>query len=47
MAAVNPSGINILLANGGSIFFNNCKPAFILDSKRLPRNPQDSIILEN
>ena len=47
MAAVNPNGINIPLANGESILFINGKPAFILDSKRLPRNPQDSITLES
>ena len=46
-AAVNPKGINILLANGLITFFINAYPVFGNGSNNLPKNPPDCIIFDN
>ena len=46
-AAVNPKGINTLLANGVSTFFINGNPVFNKGPSNLPENPLDCIIFDN
>ena len=46
-AAVNYNGIKTLLANDGSSFFINGKPIFSNESRNLPRNSPDCIILDS
>ena len=45
--AVNYNGIKTLLANDGSSFFINGKPIFSNESRNLPRNSPDCIILDS
>ena len=44
---VNPSGIKTLLANGLIKFFINGNPVLSDKPRRLPKDPLDSIILDN
>ena len=46
-AAINPKGSKTLLANGLIAFFINPNPVLSNESKSLPRNPHDCIILDN
>ena len=46
-AAVNPKGINTLLANGLITFFISGNPVFSYGPRSLPRNPFVCIILNN
>ena len=46
-AAVNPKGINTLLANGLITFFINGNPVFSNGPSNLLRNPPDCIIFDN
>ena len=46
-AAVNPKGINTLLANGLITVFINSNPAFGSGPNNLPKNPPDCIIFDN
>ena len=46
-AAVNPCGINTLLANGVGAFFISSKSTFINGPRSLPRNPTYCIILDS
>ena len=46
-AAANFNGIKTFLANGLITFFINVNPDFINGSRSLPRNPSDSMILDN
>ena len=47
VAAVNPNGIKILLANVLITFFINNNPVYNNGPRSLPRNPPDCIILDN
>ena len=47
VAAVNPNGIKILLANVLIKFFINNNPVYNNGPRSLPRNPPDCIILDN
>ena len=46
-AAVNPKGINTLLANGLIKFFINGNPVFSNGPNDLPINPPDCIVFDN
>ena len=46
-AAVNPNGINTILANGLIIFDIKGNPVFSNGRNNLPKNPPDCIILDN
>ena len=46
-AAVNPKGINTLLANGLITFDIKGNPVFSNGPNNLPKNPADCIILDN
>ena len=46
-AAVNPKGINTLLANGVITLFINGNPVFNKGSSHLPKYPPDCIIFDN
>ena len=46
-AAVNPKGINTLLANGLITFFFNGHPVFSNGPNSLPKNPPDCITFDN
>ena len=46
-AAVNPKGINTLLANGLITFFIKGNPVFSNGPNSLPKNPPDCIIFDN
>ena len=46
-AAVNPKGINTLLANGLPTFFIKGNPGFSSGPNSLPRNPPDCIIFDS
>ena len=46
-AAVNPEGINALLANGVIIFIINGNPVFNKEPSNLPINHPDIIIFDN
>ena len=46
-AAVNPTGINALSANGLITFFINDKPVFSNGPNSLRRNPPDCIVFDN
>ena len=46
-AAVNPEGINTLLANSLIIFIIRGSPVFSNGPRSLPRNPSDCTILHN
>ena len=46
-AAVNPKGINTLLANGVITFFINGNPVFNNGPSNLLKNPPDCIIFDN
>ena len=46
-AAVNPSGINTLLANGVITFFIKGNPVFSNGPSNLPKNPPDCILFDN
>ena len=46
-AAVNPKGINTLLANGVITLFINGNPVFNKGPSNLPKNPPDCIIFDN
>ena len=46
-AAVNPKGINTLLANGLITFFIDGNPVFSNGCNNLPNNPPDCIIFGN
>ena len=46
-AAVNPKGINTLLANGLSTFDIKGNSVFSKEPNNLPKNPPDSIIFDN
>ena len=46
-AAVNPKGINTLLANGVITFFIYDHPVFSNGPNNLPKNPRDCIIFDN
>ena len=45
--AVNPTGIETLLANGLIAFFISGNPVFSNGPKSLSKNPPDCIILDN
>ena len=45
--AVNPKGINTLLANGVITFFINGNPVFNKGPNNLPKNPPNCIIFDN
>ena len=46
-AAVNPTGIKTLLANGVITFFISGYPVFNNGPSNLPRNPPDCTIFDN
>ena len=46
-AAVNPKGIETLLANGLITLFISGNPVFSNGPSNLPRNPPDCIIFDN
>ena len=46
-AAVDPKGINTLLANGLITFDIQCNPVFSKGASNLPKNPPDCIIFDN
>ena len=46
-AAVKPRGIKTLLANDLITFFINANPVFSNGPRSLPRNPPESIILDD
>ena len=46
-AAVNPKGINTLLANGVITFFIKGNPVFNKGPSNLPKNPPHCIIFDN
>ena len=46
-AAVNPNGIKTLIADGLITLFINGSPVFNNGPRSIPRNPPDSIILDN
>ena len=46
-AAVNPKGINTVLANSLITFFIKGNPVFSNGSSNLPKNPPDCIIFDN
>ena len=46
-AAVNPKGINTVLANSLITFFIKGNPVFSNGSSNLPKNPPDYIIFDN
>ena len=46
-AAVNPKGINTLLANGVITFFIKGNPVFSNGPSNLPKNPPDCILFDN
>ena len=47
VASVNPKGIKALLTNGLITFFVNGNPIFSNEPRNLPKNPPDSVVLDN